>query len=45
MRQRAATHQAHVVVANLRPNIKSVFRILKLDRLFNLDLDLAAAVA
>jgi anti-anti-sigma factor len=45
VRQRAAGHQSQVQVANLRENIKAVFRILKLDRLFDLNLDLDAATA
>lgn len=45
VRQRAATHGAELRVAGLRENIKAVFRILKLDRLFSLDLPLTAALA
>jgi anti-sigma B factor antagonist len=33
-----------VVVANLRDSIRSVFRILKIDRLFDLSLDTAGAL-
>lgn len=45
VRQRAVGHDAKVVPANLRENIKAVFRILKLDRLFDLNLTLDAATA
>lgn len=45
VRQRAATLGAELRVASLRENIKAVFRILKLDRLFSLDLTLPAALA
>lgn len=45
VRQRAASHGAEMRVAGLRENIKAVFRILKLDRLFSLDLGVEAAVA
>lgn len=43
-RNRAAAHGARLVVANLGDGIRSVFRILKLERLFDLELTLDRAV-
>jgi anti-anti-sigma regulatory factor len=44
-RNRIVALGGRVAVANLTDNIKSVFRILKLERLFELDLQLDAALA
>lgn len=44
-RSRAHGLGAKVQVAGLKDNIRAVFRILRLDRLFTLDLTLDAAVA
>jgi anti-anti-sigma regulatory factor len=44
-RNRIITAGGKAAIANLGDNIKSVFRILKLERMFDLDLDLAAALA
>ncbi len=44
-RQRATAQGAEVRVAGLKENIRSVFRILRLDRLFSLDMGLEAALA
>ncbi len=44
-RNRIVAVGGKVAVANLSDNIKSVFRILKLERLFELDLRLDAALA
>lgn len=44
-RNRIVAVQGKVAVANLADNIKSVFRILKLERLFELELTLDAAIA
>ncbi len=43
-RNRATAHGCRLVVANLTDGIRSVFRILKLERLFDLELGLDAAV-
>ena len=45
LRQRSAPFGAELRVAGLRENIKAVFRILRLDKLFPLDLTLATALA
>lgn len=45
LRHRCGPAGVDVRVAGLRENIKAVFRILRLDKLFPLDLDLAAALA
>ena len=45
VRQRCVPFRAELRVAGLRENIKAVFRILRLDKLFSLDLTLAAALA
>lgn len=45
VRNRIVAAGGRVAVANLADNIKSVFRILKLERLFDLDLSLDAALA
>jgi anti-anti-sigma factor len=45
LRHRTGPLQAEVRVANLRENIKAVFRILRLDKLFALDLTLETALA
>jgi len=45
LRQRCGPLKAEVRVANLRENIRAVFRILRLDKLFALDLTLATALA
>ncbi len=44
-RNKIAAERGKVAVCNLTPNIKAVFRILKLERLFNLDLDLVGALS
>jgi anti-anti-sigma regulatory factor len=44
-RNKIAAERGNVAVCNLTPNIKAVFRILKLERLFNLDLDLDGALS
>jgi len=44
-RNKIAGAGAKVALANLGEGIKAVFRILKLERLFNLDLTVDAAVA
>ena len=44
-RNRIVALEGKVAVANLADNIKSVFRILKLERLFDLELKLDAAIA
>jgi anti-anti-sigma factor len=43
-RNKIAASNGKVAVCNLNHNIKAVFRILKLERLFNLDLDLDGAL-
>lgn len=43
-RNKVVAAKGKVAVCNLTPNIKSVFRILKLERLFDLDLDLDGAL-
>ena len=43
-RNRIIAAGGKIAVANLADNIKSVFRILKLERLFELDLQLEAAL-
>ncbi len=45
LRQRALPQGSEVRVANLRENIRAVFRILRLDKLFSLDLTLGSALA
>lgn len=45
LRHRCGPMGAEIRVAGLRENIKAVFRILRLDKLFPLDLDLAGALA
>lgn len=45
LRQRLIAQGVELRVAGLRENIRAVFRILRLDKLFALDLDLAAALA
>jgi anti-anti-sigma factor len=45
VRHRAGPLGAEVRVANLRENIRAVFRILRLDKLFALDLTLDTALA
>ena len=45
LRQRALPLGTQVVVAGLRENIRAVFRILRLDKLFPLDLTLQTALA
>ncbi len=45
VRHRAGPLGAEVRVANLRENIRAVFRILRLDKLFALDLTLDSALA
>ena len=44
-RNKIAAERGKVAVCNLTPNNKAVFRILKLERLFNLDLDLVGALS
>ncbi len=44
VRQRATAAGAQVRVANLRENVRAIFRILKLDRLFDLNQTLDAAL-
>ncbi len=44
-RQRCLPLGAELRVANLRENIRAVFRILRLDKLFALDLTLTTALA
>ena len=43
-RNKAAAHGCRLVVANLTDSIRSVFRILKLERLFDLEMTLDKAV-
>ncbi len=43
-RNRIVAAGGKVVICNLSDNIRTVFRILKLDRLFDLSLDLAQAI-
>ncbi|NRA40406.1 MAG: STAS domain-containing protein [Planctomycetes bacterium] len=45
LRNKVLTAGGKVALANLQDNIKSVFRILKLEKLFELDMDGAAARA
>lgn len=45
LRHRSGPHGAEIRVANLRENIRAVFRILRLDKLFALDLTLETALA
>lgn len=45
LRHRSAPLGVELRVAGLRENIKAVFRILRLDKLFTLDLTLATALA
>jgi anti-sigma B factor antagonist len=45
LRHRCGPAGTELRVAGLRENIKAVFRILRLDKLFSLDLDLAGALA
>jgi anti-anti-sigma regulatory factor len=42
-RNKASAAGAKVAIANLGESIRSIFRVLKLERIFNLDLDLAGA--
>ena len=43
LRNKVLAAGGKLALANLQDNIKSVFRILKLEKLFDLDLDAAAA--
>ncbi len=43
-RNKAVAAGATLQLANVKDRVKSIFRVLKLDRLFSLDLDLPAAV-
>ena len=45
LRNRLLAVRMRFAVANLAPNIQAVFRILKLDRMFDLSLDLERAIA
>ncbi|MBN8526017.1 MAG: STAS domain-containing protein [Planctomycetes bacterium] len=45
LRHRCGPSGTEIRVAGLKENIKAVFRILRLDKLFPLDLDLAGALA
>lgn len=45
LRNKCEAAQVRHAVANMAPNIQVVFRILKLDRMFDLSLDLDKAIA
>lgn len=45
VRNRLTSSGLRFAVANLAPNIQAVFRILKLDRMFELGMDLEQAIA
>jgi anti-sigma B factor antagonist len=45
LRHRSGPQGAEIRLANLHDNIRAVFRILRLDKLFALDLTLEAALA
>jgi anti-sigma B factor antagonist len=45
LRHRSGPQGAEIRVANLQDNIRAVFRILRLDKIFSLDLTLEAALA
>jgi anti-anti-sigma factor len=43
-RNKIMASNGNISICNLSPNIKAVFRILKLERFFNLELDLDGAI-
>ncbi len=45
LRNKITTGGSTLALANVQENIRSVFRILRLEKLFNLDLDLNEALA